>query len=80
MIVTVSSKGQVVIPAEIRKRLKIGRGKRFLVIAEEDKIILKPVEDLLKRGRELLPEKGKALEVLLKERRKEEQQSEEICF
>ena len=77
MIVTVSSKGQVVIPAEIRKRFNLRKGKRLAVFVEDEKIVFKPVEDLLKRGRGLLPQKGKALKILLKERRKEEQ-SEEI--
>jgi len=79
MIVTVSSKGQVVIPAEIRRKFNLQRGKRLAVFVEDEKIILKPVEDLLRRGRGLLPQKGKALKILLEERRKEEQ-SEKVCL
>lgn len=36
-----SSKGQVVIPEEIRKRLGLGAGVQFLVLGEGDVIILK---------------------------------------
>jgi AbrB family looped-hinge helix DNA binding protein len=36
-----SSKGQVVIPEEVRKRLGLETGSRFVVIAENDVIILK---------------------------------------
>ena len=38
-----SSKGQVVIPEEIRKRLKLKAGAQFLVIGEDDVVILKSV-------------------------------------
>lgn len=36
-----SSKGQVVIPEEIRKRLGLSEGVQFLVLGEGDVIILK---------------------------------------
>lgn len=39
-----SSKGQVVIPEEIRKRLRIGPGSRFVVVGEGDVVILKTVK------------------------------------
>ena len=38
-----SSKGQVVIPEAIRKRLGIEPGDRFVVVAGEDAVILKTV-------------------------------------
>ncbi|HME42751.1 MAG TPA: AbrB/MazE/SpoVT family DNA-binding domain-containing protein [Syntrophorhabdales bacterium] len=38
-----SSKGQVVIPEEIRKRLKLRPGSQFVVIGEDDVVILKAV-------------------------------------
>jgi AbrB family looped-hinge helix DNA binding protein len=38
-----SSKGQVVIPEEIRKRLKLKTGAQFVVIGEDDVVILKAV-------------------------------------
>ncbi|MDV3292732.1 MAG: AbrB/MazE/SpoVT family DNA-binding domain-containing protein [Nitrososphaerales archaeon] len=39
-----SSKGQVVIPTKIRKRLDIKEGSVFAVAAEKDMIVLKKVE------------------------------------
>jgi AbrB family looped-hinge helix DNA binding protein len=38
-----SSKGQVVIPEDIRKRLKLKTGSQFIVVAEEDVVILKAI-------------------------------------
>ena len=38
-----SSKGQVVIPEAIRKRLGIEPGARFVVVAGEDAVILKTI-------------------------------------
>ncbi len=38
-----SSKGQVVIPESIRKQLDLKEGAQFLVVGEEDVVILKVV-------------------------------------
>jgi len=38
-----SSKGQVVIPENIRKRLKLGEGAQFVVVGDADVIILKAI-------------------------------------
>ena len=38
-----SSKGQVVIPEDIRKRLGLKAGARFVVIGEDDTVILKVI-------------------------------------
>jgi AbrB family looped-hinge helix DNA binding protein len=38
-----SSKGQVVIPEEIRKRLRLKPGSQFVVLGENDMVILKAV-------------------------------------
>jgi AbrB family looped-hinge helix DNA binding protein len=39
-----SSKGQIVIPQEMRKGLDVG--DRFIIIRRDNEIILKPAEDL----------------------------------
>lgn len=39
-----SSKGQVVIPEEMRKRLHLESGQQFVVMADSDVIILKSIE------------------------------------
>jgi len=41
---TLSSKGQVVIPEEIRDRLGLTPGTRFVVVAERDVVVFKVVE------------------------------------
>ena len=38
-----SSRGQVVIPEEIRKRLKLKAGSQFVVVGEKDTVILKAI-------------------------------------
>ena len=71
MLVTVSSKGQVVIPASIRKKLNIRKGSKLIMSVEGDKIVLESAEELIRQGCGLLPSKGKALKLLLEERKKE---------
>ena len=46
--VTVTSKGQVTLPSKLRKRLKIGKGEKLLVVAEDNAIRLVPVPKLSK--------------------------------
>lgn len=41
---TLSSKGQVVIPEEIRARLGLKTGAQFVVVADRDVVILKVLE------------------------------------
>jgi len=38
-----SSKGQVVIPEEIRRRLRLKAGSRFVVVADKDTVIFKAI-------------------------------------
>ena len=38
-----SSKGQVVIPEQIRKQLKLKAGSQFVVVGEDDVVILKAI-------------------------------------
>ena len=49
-VLTVSSKGQVVLPAAIRKKLSIGSGSKLVAYASDDFIMLKvlqipPIDD-----------------------------------
>lgn len=46
--VTVTSKGQVTIPSELRKELKIVKGEHLLVVREGDVIKMIPVPKLSK--------------------------------
>jgi AbrB family looped-hinge helix DNA binding protein len=38
-----SSRGQVVIPEDIRKRLRLKAGSQFIVIGEDDIVVLKTI-------------------------------------
>jgi len=40
--VTISSKGQLVLPKEIRERFRLGMGSKIKVIVDGERIILKP--------------------------------------
>src|SRR3989344_5896137 len=45
-ITKMTSKGQVVIPQEIRERKKIAEGEKFIVYDHDDSIVLKRVKNL----------------------------------
>ena len=65
-ITSLSSKGQLVIPLEIRKRLKISVGTKLFVMTDGENILLKPVEEprtnafnkLILQSRRIVREKG----------------------
>jgi AbrB family looped-hinge helix DNA binding protein len=65
-ITSVSSRGQIVIPQDLRNRLKIHAGEKFVVIGEGNTIILKKLEmpsfkgvdKLLERTRNFAKKKG----------------------
>ncbi len=44
-VVTTSSRGQIVIPRDIRRQLHIVPGKKLLIKAEGDHVIIKPLPD-----------------------------------
>ncbi len=43
-ITSMSTKGQVVIPASLRKGLNMGKGAKLIVVREGDNLLLKPIE------------------------------------
>ncbi|MFA4820270.1 MAG: AbrB/MazE/SpoVT family DNA-binding domain-containing protein [Candidatus Aenigmatarchaeota archaeon] len=43
-VTKMSSKGQIVIPQEMRERMKLGEGSKFVVIGTDDTIVLKKLE------------------------------------
>lgn len=47
--VKVSSRGQIVIPENVRKRLNIVEGTKLILIKDGETIILEREEDFLKR-------------------------------
>lgn len=65
-VTSLSSRGQLVIPQDIRDRLHLREGEKFIVVGEEDTIVLKRLEipsfsgldKLLKRTRDFAKKKG----------------------
>lgn len=43
-VITVSSKGQIAIPAEMRKRMSINQGDKFAAYEDGNVIMLKPIK------------------------------------
>ncbi|MHB1959077.1 MAG: AbrB/MazE/SpoVT family DNA-binding domain-containing protein [Acidobacteriaceae bacterium] len=75
--VTVSTKGQLVIPAEIRKALHIKPGMRFAVLRERNQIILRPVNrQFIDELRGITAGRPSATDMLLKERRDEDKRAQ----
>ena len=64
-ITSISSRGQVVIPQRLRDKMKIHTGEKFVVIGENNTIVLKKLEmpsfngidKLLKKTRDFVKEK-----------------------
>lgn len=65
-VTSISSRGQVVIPQGIREQLNIYEGEKFIVIGQDDTIVLKKLEmpsfkgfdKLLKKTREFAKNKN----------------------
>ena len=69
---TISTKGQLVIPAEIREALDLTPGTRVAVIQEGNRIILQPVNKrLLNELRGITAGGPSGTEMLLNERRED---------
>ncbi len=48
----VSAKGQIVIPADIRRRLKLKKGRRLVIVTSGDRMLVEGAEKLDKRLQE----------------------------
>ena len=71
---TITIKGQVVIPAFIRKKLGLKKGVRLCISQRDDKIILQPLTaDYFKKAAGFLSSKVKLTKKLLEERQKDRQ-------
>ena len=74
---TLSVKGQIVVPAKLRKRLGLKKGSRVVIIEEPDGFSVRPVErEYFEQYAGLLPGKGRAAKMLLKDRRKERERED----
>jgi len=71
-VTTISTKGQLVIPADIREGLDLKPGTRVAVIREGNRIILQPVnKQLVDELRGITAGGPSGTEMLLKDRREE---------
>lgn len=68
----VTIKGQMVIPANIRRKHKIKQSTKVVVIDMPDGFMVKPLDKkYFEQFAGILPAKGKATKALLEDRRKE---------
>ena len=80
-MVTVSSKGQVVIPAEVRKRLRIKGGTKLSLIEANGEIRMKPNSfDALLALRGCLKNVKEDVEGWLMDERRKEREREEAKY
>ncbi|HBR15847.1 MAG TPA: AbrB family transcriptional regulator [Candidatus Omnitrophica bacterium] len=67
--IVVTTKGQIVIPSRIRKKLNIKKGTRLYIEEKGDALIIKPVtSEYFSRMAGVLGTKGKLTKALLEER------------
>lgn len=68
----VTSKGQIVIPVKIRRRLGIANGTKVAFVEQEGKIIIQPLDkNYFNNLSGILGEKGKMLKSLMEDKKKE---------
>ena len=71
-IVTSTIKGQIVIPASIRKKFNIVKGTRVRVYEDGERIIVEPMrDDPVASGKGMLKTGGKVLKTLIADRSEE---------
>jgi AbrB family looped-hinge helix DNA binding protein len=71
-VVKSTVKGQILIPASLRKKYHIERGTTLRIYEENDRIIVEPQKhDPVVEGRGILKTQGRLLKALLRERQEE---------
>jgi len=71
-MVTVTSKGQLVIPSKLRKKLGIHKGTKVAVTAEGNHLVLQPITpEYIDSLRGILKGDGSAMKFLLEERKRD---------
>ena len=74
-VVKATVKGQVLIPASLRRKYQIERGTTLRVYDKKNRIVLEPViGDLVEEGRGILKTKGRILKALVRDRKREAKQ------
>lgn len=73
----VTVKGQIVVPANIRRKYGIKKGTRVVIIEEHNGFMVMPLDKkYFEQFAGILPTKGKATKSLLAERRKERERED----
>ena len=71
-VCTVTTKGQVVIPAKLRRKYAIGKGTQVAFVEEENRLVLQPLTpEYIRSLRGSLKGEPSALKTLQDERRRE---------
>jgi len=71
-VVKATVKGQILIPASLRRKYQIGRGTPLRVYDKRNRIIIEPVvRDPVEEGRGMLKTKGRILRALIRDRKRE---------
>lgn len=74
-VVKATVKGQVLIPASLRRKYKIGRGTPLRVYGKKNHIVLEPLgQDPVEEGRGMLKTRGRILKSLIEDRKREAKQ------
>jgi AbrB family looped-hinge helix DNA binding protein len=73
---TATAKGQIVIPAELRKKLAIEPGTRLVVYEENGRIVLQPARDYVRSVKGILAGSDDLLDALTAERAKEREKED----
>jgi AbrB family looped-hinge helix DNA binding protein len=74
-VVKATVKGQILIPASLRRRYRIERGTPLRIYGGKNRIILEPVDrDPVEEGRGMLKTKGRVLRSLIEDRKREAKQ------
>lgn len=68
-LVTITSQGQMTIPAKFRRKLGLDESKKAVVAIEDNKLIVEPIPELLSLEGSLQhkAKKGKKIEEIIKE-------------
>jgi AbrB family looped-hinge helix DNA binding protein len=71
-VVKATVKGQILIPASLRRKYQIERGTPLRVYDKRNRIIVEPmIGDPVEEGRGILKTKGKVLRALIRDRKRE---------
>jgi AbrB family looped-hinge helix DNA binding protein len=69
---TVTQKGQIVIPAPLRRKLGFDQGMKVVIVETDDGVEVRPLDDrYFERFTGVLSGEGEATQALLEERQKE---------